>query len=515
MKNPQTELFEQAARMAKDPLKWAKFAFPWGEKGGPLEKDNIREWQEEVLAAIRDHLNGPDRFQPLQIARSSGHGIGKSALIGMITHWALSTMIDTRVLVTANTDTQLRTKTVPEVTRWFNMSINRNWFNPMATSVTVVDEKHAINWRADFTPWSIKNTEAFQGLHNKDKRIILIYDEGSGIDDLIYQVSEGALTDENTEIIWIVFGNPTRNTGRFKACFTKFRHRWNCKKIDARDVEGTNKVQIAKWVKDYGEDSDFVKVRVRGEFPTHSSNQLISEDTVDACRQLQAHGYESFPIRIGVDIAGEGENSDDTVICVAQGNKIHEMKRYNGLDTVQVYTKCVEAYDYWKKKNDRIMLLVDAIGIGYGVSSMLKRSGIPTIGIVSGSQAKDPERYTNLRIEMWWDMAQGLKEGWDLTALSQEEYTRLKDDLTNIEYFENPQTQKYQLEAVDDLKARDLPSPDFGSALAFTVAFPVPHIVQSSLGKIEKADQGARTVKRMRGKSDGLRSSTRTNSRRR
>jgi hypothetical protein len=30
--------------------------------------------------------------------------------------------------------------------------------------------------------WSVNNTEAFAGLHNQGKRIILIFDEASGID---------------------------------------------------------------------------------------------------------------------------------------------------------------------------------------------------------------------------------------------------------------------------------------------------------------------------------------------
>ncbi|MGG4750139.1 hypothetical protein, partial [Proteus mirabilis] len=42
--------------------------------------------------------------------------------------------------------------------------------------------------------------------HNKGKRIILVFDEASNIADLVWEVAEGALTDEGTEIIWIAFG---------------------------------------------------------------------------------------------------------------------------------------------------------------------------------------------------------------------------------------------------------------------------------------------------------------------
>ncbi|MDU9765474.1 terminase, partial [Helicobacter pylori] len=77
-------------------------------------------------------------------------------------------------------------------------------------------------------PWSERNTEAFAGLHNQGKRILVIYDEASAIPDIIWEVTEGALTDKNTQIIWACFGNPTRNKGRFRECFApgKFAHRW-------------------------------------------------------------------------------------------------------------------------------------------------------------------------------------------------------------------------------------------------------------------------------------------------
>jgi hypothetical protein len=95
--------------------------------------------------------------------------------------------------------------------------INRHWFTYTATALYSADPAHEKTWRVDMTAWSENNTEAFAGLHNKGKRLLLIFDEASAIPDLIWEVAEGALTDEQTEIIWACFGNPTRNSGRF-AC---------------------------------------------------------------------------------------------------------------------------------------------------------------------------------------------------------------------------------------------------------------------------------------------------------
>lgn len=80
------------------------------------------------------------------------------------------------------------------------MAITREWFITTATAMYSNDPGHDKRWRADAIPWSEHNTEAFAGLHNERKRIIVVFDEASNIADLVWEVAEGALTDEDTEI---------------------------------------------------------------------------------------------------------------------------------------------------------------------------------------------------------------------------------------------------------------------------------------------------------------------------
>jgi hypothetical protein len=153
-----------------------------------------------------------------------------------------------------------------------------------------------MTWRLDAVTWSENNLEAFAGLHNLGKRVVLLFDEASGISDRVWDVAEGALTDEDTEIVWVVAGNPTQPSGRFFECLNRQRARWQGRQIDARTVEGTNKRQFAEWVEFYGEDSDFVRVRVRGEFPSAGSMQFISRDVVAAARTrvVEASPHEAL-----------------------------------------------------------------------------------------------------------------------------------------------------------------------------------------------------------------------------
>jgi hypothetical protein len=207
-----------------DPLAYAIYSFPWGS--GPLADTNgPRAWQADVMEDIREHLSDPaTRYTPLRLAVASGHGIGKSALIAMLAKWGLDTCDDCRIVMTANTEKQLLTKTMPEIAKWSKLAITSDWFRPTATALISTVKGHELSWRLDALPWSEHNTEAFAGLHNKRKRIIVILDEASKIAAKVWEVILGALTDEETEILFIAFGNPTQNTGAFRECFGKHRH---------------------------------------------------------------------------------------------------------------------------------------------------------------------------------------------------------------------------------------------------------------------------------------------------
>lgn len=400
---------------------------------------------------------------------ASGHGIGKSALVGMIIHWALSTCEDCKIVVTANTGTQLSTKTVPEVNKWFRLAANSHWFDVKATSITVKDEGHERTWRCDFIPWSENNTEAFAGLHNKGKRIVLIFDEASAIADKIWEVAEGALTDEGTEIIWLAFGNPTLNTGRFRQCFGIHKNRWRTTQIDSRNVEGTNKEEIGHWVDDYGEDSDFVRVRVRGEFPKASSNQLIPSDVVEAARKYRAMGYETMPKILACDVARYGD--DQTVIGYRQGRRADVITKLRGQSVIQTAERIINQLEAAKKLNEPYdAWIVDGDGLGAGVVDHLEFCGY-TQGLVEfhgGESPQDTNAYFNKRTECWAMMGEWLKAGAQIP-----DDPELATDIISPTYFSAKGKSRHGtmcLEHKDDMKKRGLASPDCGDMLAMTFA---------------------------------------------
>ena len=462
------ELISDIGAFSADPVGFARYAFPWREPGELEDHDGLRDWQSSILSVIGEHLRGTDRFEPLKIAVASGHGIGKSALIAIICNWAMSTCEDCRIVMTANTEAQLRTKTWPEVSKWFRLAINAHWWSVGATTVQVREKAHERVWRIDAIPWSENNTEAFAGLHNKGKRIVVLYDESSAIADKIWEVTEGALTDTETEIIWIAFGNPTQNTGRFRECFGRYKHRWTRDQVDSRTVPGTNKALIAGWIADYGEDSDFVRVRVKGEFPRAGSAQFISGETVSQARMrtIEPKEYTRHWKVLSVDVARFGD--DQTIIGLRQGDKLTILERLRGQDTMQV---AMRVGAHMEREVPRLTV-VDGDGLGAGVVDWLRLNMTPWLRkhepsrlheFHGGATPSDPEMYYNQRAEMW-----GRMRDWLATADIPDD-PEMESDLTGPEYFFSSKNQ-IQLERKEDMKKRGLASPDLADMLAMSFA---------------------------------------------
>jgi hypothetical protein len=313
-------------------------------------------------------------------------------------------------------------------------------------------------------------------LHNQGKRVVIIFDEGSFIPEIIWQTTEGALTDKNTEIIWTVFGNPTRNDTRFRACFAgwQFHHRWSTRQVDSRTARMTNKEEIAEWIKDYGEDSDFVRVRVKGTFPRAGSMQFISSDLIAAAAAAQRDPEVTIydPFIMAVDCARFGD--DKNVIRFRRGLDARTLPpiKLRNLDTMQIAAKVAELY----RAHRPDAIFVDGGGPGAGVVDRCRQLRVPVIEVQFGASPDrdhlglaETEFYANKRAEMWGAMREWLKRGMI------DDDAELRADLAAVEYGYTPRdgVDAIILEKKEHMKKRGLASPDDGDALALTFAHPV------------------------------------------
>lgn len=406
------------AETRNDPLAFTMGAYPWGQPGTVLENfDGPDDWSRELFERIR--LGLLTLNQAIQEATASGHGIGKSATVAWIIMWAFCTYPDTRGTITANTETQLKTKTWAELGKWFNLSFfARDYFQLTATALFSKDPDRDRTWRIDMVPWSIKNPAAFAGLHNQGKRLLLIFDEASEIADIIWETAEGALTDADTQIIWLVFGNPTRNVGRFRECFDGGSHseHWHTRQIDSRTVKVTNKARFEKWIKTYGLDSDFVRVRVLGQFPRRGMQEFFSAIEIEAAMSRDVpYTDHSTPLALGVDVARYGANN--SVLFPRKGRDARTIARksYNGISTTELSNRIFEAWLEWRPDG----IFIDGGGVGGGVVDQCRNMHLGVNEVQFGAKddisgvtfATTGESYANKRAAMYGALRAWLPTG--------------------------------------------------------------------------------------------------------
>ena len=482
--NLEQELFTRILFYKFDPVGFVLFCFPWGKVGTPLENSKApRHWQLVELIKIRDYIranrdaikNGED-LHVLYMAICSGRGIGKSAFLAMVNYWVLSCWLGATAIITANTETQLRTRTMAEIGKWHGMAINGHWYDRTALSIKPNKEfKEMLRsqlkidsgyYYCEAQNWSADKPDAFAGVHSQTG-LIVSFDEASGIDDSIYNVTEGFFTDLSPLRIWVLISNGRKNTGEFFEAFHKNKKYWTNTNIDSRTVEGLDSSTYDRIVEQNGINHDVTRVEVRGLFPLTGEHSFINAELVeDACvREMKIEYNNNEPLIMGVDVARFG--SDKTVFAFRQGRnaRVIPFKRYLGDDTMIIANNVAEAIE--KYKVDKVF--IDGVGVGGGVVDRLNQMGYKSkiIEVAGSNTPNKPLIYANKRAEMWGDMKDWLQTGY-ITGEIRAQLTCLRAT-TSSERFHG----KILLESKEALKKRGVSSPDDADALSFTFAYKV------------------------------------------
>ena len=462
------ELAEQVAQYYADPLGHVLFSYPWG--AGQLEGfEGPDDWAREFLNEVGDEVSkrgfdGHTAVDPLQFSTASGHGIGKSALTAWLIRWIMDTRPYSKGIVTANTSEQLRTKTWAELAKWHHMGTTKHWWTLNAGgggSMNMYHNDHRETWRVDAQTCREENSEAFAGLHAAQATPFYIFDEASAVPDKIFEVREGGLTDGEPMVF--DFGNPTRNTGRFfENMVGRHRNRYKRRFIDSRSVKITNKKLFEEWADDYGEGSDFFKVRVKGEFPSAGALQFIDGDKARACIGLDVVVQPFDPVIVAVDVARFGD--DQSVIMVRQGRDCatRGWHTFSGVDTMTLAAKTVEV----ASANKADAVFIDGGGVGGGVVDRCRQLGLDVQEVNFGSKATD-RRYADMSAQMWGNLRDAIRDGIRLP-----DDPDLISDLTGREYGFTANNQ-IRLEKKEEMKKRGLASPDLADAVALSYALPV------------------------------------------
>lgn len=468
-----------------DPLGHVMFSYPWNTDPAiqvvelaPRYRKRYDcqfgpdEWACEFLDWLaseikRRKFDGKHAVAPIQACVVSGHGIGKSTLVA----WLIKFIMDTRPFckgtVTAMTDVQLQSKTWAELGKWNRLSATSHWFDYQAGrgNMSFRHRQFPNEWFTRAQTSKKENSESFAGQHAANSTSFYIFDEASGIADVIDEVRVGGLTDG--EPMSFDFGNPTRNSGFFyEHCVGKYKHRYKVFQIDSRSVAVSNKEYLQSIIDDHGIDSDRAKVRVLGQFPSVGSLQFIPTGDVEEAMLRDVVPDRTAPLVIGVDVARYGEDNSVIYPRIGMDAKSFGFKEYSGLDTVQLAGKVIEMVrEFRELKMETAAIFVDGGGIGGGVVDQLRHLGYPVQEVQFGAKPTDTGHYRYKVGEIWGKMRDALH-----TRLAIPDDSNLKEQLTNREYEYMLGGDRIHLEPKSEMKDRGVNSPDIADALALTFA---------------------------------------------
>lgn len=426
----------------------------WKENPVEFVRQNFRvepqPWQIEAL----NYIASGDR-----LTVRSGHGVGKTALDAWVIIWFISTRMPCKVLVTAPSMPQLRDVLWMEIKHWIGQMPG-----PMAAQYQLHSSEQdlrlvLIGSQSFATGRTARkeSPESLQGFHSPN--LLVLADEGSGIEDIVYEVIQGALSSPNSKCL--ITSNPTKRSGYFYETHTNLQSIWKSMRVGCHESTLMSPTYIEEVAQSFGIESNAYRIRVMGEFPIDDDDALFPQSLLEAATRRDIPPDDGYEPVWGLDVARFGD--DQTALCKRRHNELLEpVKTWKGRDTMEVTAIILNEYETSSLKPSEI--IVDAVGLGAGVYDRLRELGLPARAINVGESPSAKDRYRNLRAELYWRA----REWFSSLMVKIPEDTALIVELSRLKY-KSP-TGKLEIEKKEDMKKRGLKSPDRSDAFVLTFA---------------------------------------------
>lgn len=328
-----------------------------------------------------------------RVAIRSGHGVGKTAWLARRILWWLTTRFPAKVGCTAPSSSQMFDALWSELAKWLQ-KMPPALRDKLEWKTERIEFKGAPNVSFAVAKTARRETpEALAGLHSEN--MLFIIDEAAGVDDIIFETARGAMSTVGAKTI--MTGNPTRLSGYFYDAFHKNRDHWGTLKVSAYDSTRCNVAELSQWIEEYGEDSNFFRVRALGEFPTAEDDVIIPLHMVESAVGRDVGQVTSEEIW-GLDVSRAGV--DMCALAKRRGNVMPEpIKVWRSDDAMVSVGKVKREYDDAAVKP--VQICVDSIGLGAPVADRLAELGLPVHCVNVSESHSSNDRYLRLRDEMW------------------------------------------------------------------------------------------------------------------
>jgi len=370
--------------------------------------NNYELWMKEILGAeITSDQRQCDLSKHNFIAAKSGTTTGKTTKAATTALWFLTTRYESKVVCTAPTGHQLEDLLFAEMTSW----IRKIKVPFIRDAIVSIKGKIYIKGYSDWyivgrtIPKDAKDKlgDVLAGFHAP--YLLFIIDEASGVPDPVFLGIEGSMIQKN--VYCLMVGNPTRPNGYFYDCFNKNKAVWHQVTLSSINSPFAQREWIERMRTIHGEDSDFFKTKVLGEFPSGAGTNLFSLEMIQDAnmRWNLEEPPDSGIIVAGLDPSASGK--DSSVLTIRRGCYIFKPYRIKHKDQQDLSTQVADLLRNFGAKE----VYVEYNGIGVASYELLRQEkGFTTYKVVTNSRASDPEAYKNLRAELYSQLSEAFDQ---------------------------------------------------------------------------------------------------------
>ena len=439
--------YKDVVDLLKETAQWQEFRAEYFE---PFIKGKHLTWQQWVMLLMVEHgIQGGNK----KISIVSGHGTSKTSTVSLLILWYLFCFKDSQVGATAPTSDQIHTVLWKELSLWLGKMPQQiaclyEWSNGY---LRIIERPNT--WFARAKTAGKDNPEAMAGFHGE--YVFLIFDEASGIDDVIFRSAEGSLTGENTLVMMI--SNGTRNEGYFYNTHHDDKNNWQTLELNSEDSPIVKEGYIQRIESLYGRESDEFNIRVRGKFP--SSEQMDQSGWIPLITDAQiTQVSDNVPFvgkkAMGIDPSGEGDDSSIWVLRDRFQARVVGVENTSNEKTVAKKT-----LDILKESEvSPEEITTDGFGIGMNVSrELLLLDHQMSINAINWGEKAEDEVYANRKAELCFRGRDWLIRGGAIAG------DELKRDILSYKYKNQLNGKKIMMPKVDQKKLLGR-SPDRGDA---------------------------------------------------
>ncbi len=420
-----------------------------------LKVKHIEDWQRETLKELDEGGT--------KLSIRSGHGVGKTALCSWCALHFLLFRNDVKVIVTSPSAKQMSDGLIPEIQKWVNRLPGWMAMQLEITSERLTRKPDNKNNFISFRTARKENPEALQGVHAES--VMIIVDEASGVDEVIYEAGQGSLSTPGSVIILI--GNPTRPSGFFYKTHNELSDLWWTRKVSCQNSSRVSDDYIAGQLRTYGPDSREYRVRVLGDFPESGEYAVVPRSYVESAqgREIDIDRYNTV---WGVD---PGRGGDPSAFIERSDNAVLSMAEYRLDDTMKLTGIIKGRWDQTPTRLRPEMIFVDAVGLGGGVADRLAEQGLPVLAVNVSELPSESTRYMQLRDELWYAARHWFerKDVWLPTRQEQPLVEKFTHELCSVEA-EYLSSGKLKVESKEAMKRKGNPSPNLADAFNLTFA---------------------------------------------